>query len=165
MHPKRIQLTLFLPESESREIEQIRQTFNPAQYALIKSHVTLCREDELESLDLIRGNLAQLNSGPIEIKFGPIVRFSAQKGVMIPAIGSNEAFQALRREILKGIIETPRIQEPHITLMHPRNASCTDAIFEQIQQSTLPQRIRFKAISLIEQEIGMPWNVLETYEL
>ncbi len=165
MTPKRLQLTLFIPESESRAIEKIRQTFNPAQYALIKSHVTLCREDELESLDLIRENLAQLNNNPIEIKFGPVIRFSDQKGVMIPAIGSNEAFQELRRQILKGTIETPRIQEPHITLMHPRNATCTDAIFEQIQQIPLPQSIRFMTISLIEQEIGMPWKVLKTYEL
>lgn len=164
MHPKRHQLTLFVPELESLEIEKIRQAFNPAQFALIKSHVTLCREDELEPLDLIRENLAQLTHGPIEIEFGPIIRFSDQKGVMIPAIGDNESFQELRRQVLKGIIKTPRIQEPHITLMHPRNATCTDAIFEQIQQESMPRRIRFERISLIEQEIGMPWNVLGEYQ-
>lgn len=39
----RLQLTLFVPPQQAASIEAIRQTVNPLQYALIKSHVTLCR--------------------------------------------------------------------------------------------------------------------------
>ncbi|MBL0007415.1 MAG: hypothetical protein IPP25_09600 [Saprospiraceae bacterium] len=48
---RRIQLTLFIDEKQSAAIERIRQKFNPQQYGLIKAHVTLCREDEIESFD------------------------------------------------------------------------------------------------------------------
>ena len=47
---KRKQLTLFLEASEAESIERIRKEFNPKQFALIKSHITLCREDEIEAV-------------------------------------------------------------------------------------------------------------------
>ncbi|AEE54176.1 2'-5' RNA ligase family protein [Haliscomenobacter hydrossis] len=165
MPQKRIQLSLFVDESASSSIESIRATFNPAQYVLIPAHVTLCREDELEQIDQVIQNLQRLNQDSITIDFGPVIRFSEGKGVLIPAIGPNESFQQLRANILQGIIENPRLPEPHITLMHPRNATCTDEIFAQIAQYSLPRKITFKKISLIEQEIGMKWCILDEFHL
>lgn len=165
MDQKRIQLTLFVDEEHSIIMEKIRREFNPAQYDLIKSHVTLCREDELDKIDAVMRNLIGLNHGPITIEFGNMVRFSEGKGLMIPALGDNEPFQKLRAYILKGIIENPRKQEPHITLMHPRNSICTDAIFEQVKAHKLPHKIEFNKISLIEQEMGKQWHILEEFDL
>ena len=160
--PKRLQLTLFLPESVSETIEQIRQTFNPLQYALIKSHVTLCRETELSSIEAIIQNLEKLAHVSIDIDFGAPVRFSDGKGVLIPAVGANESFQQLRKKVLHGMVETPGIQEPHITLIHPRNATCTDDIFDKITSLPFPAQITFNNISLIEQELGKKWNIIWT---
>lgn len=165
MNKKRIQLTLFIDENESGPIEKIRQEFNPEQYELIKSHVTLCREDELEQIEKVKRNLTKLNQGYITIDFGTVVRFLDGKGVLLPAAGNNESFQKLREKILYGVIENPRIHEPHITLMHPRNATCTDEIFEKIERHTFPNKIQFKKISLIGQEPGMKWEILATFEL
>ncbi|MCC6727510.1 MAG: 2'-5' RNA ligase family protein [Saprospiraceae bacterium] len=165
MNQKRIQLTLFVDENQSATIEKIRREFNPIQYDLIKSHVTLCREDELEKIEEVKRSLIVLNHGPITIEFGNMVRFSEGKGLMIPAFGENEPFQKLRANILKGIIEHPRKQEPHITLMHPRNSTCNDAIFEQVKAHDLPRKIEFNKISLIEQEMGKQWHILEEFEL
>lgn len=165
MNKKRIQLTLFIDENVSESIEKIRQEFNPEQYELIKSHVTLCREDELEQIEKVRQNLAKLNEGYITIDFGTVVRFSDGKGVLLPAAGNNESFQKLREKVLYGVIEKPRIHEPHITLMHPRNATCTDEIYEQIEQCTFPDKIQFRKVALIEQEPGMKWEILEEFQL
>jgi len=46
----RRQLTLFIDQGDAQIIEMIRAEFNPLQHQLIKSHVTLCREDELNRL-------------------------------------------------------------------------------------------------------------------
>jgi 2'-5' RNA ligase superfamily len=165
MHTKRIQLSLFIDETESVEIEKIRSIFNPEQYALIKSHVTLCREDELGEIEKVLGNLERLNADCITIDFGKAVRFSNSKGVLLPAIDNNESFQALRVKVLQGIIKNPRIHEPHITLMHPRNSTCTDAVFQKIEQCIFSAKIQFNNISLIEQETGMPWNIVQKFEL
>ena len=165
MYQKRIQLTLFIPESDSEAIEKIRSTYNPEQYALIRSHVTLCREDELEQIDQVLLNLENLYSGCITIAFGDVIRFSDGKGILIPAQKDNETFQQLRAKVLDGIMEQPRIHNPHITLMHPRNATCTDEIFDLIQKKTFPKAISFRKISLIEQKIGMKWNILKEFEL
>ncbi len=165
MNQKRIQLTLFVDEENSIVMEKIRREFNPAQYDFIKSHVTLCREDELDKIDEVMRNLIGLNHDPITIEFGNMVRFSEGKGLMIPAFGDNEPFQKLRRYILKEIIEHPRKQEPHITLMHPRNSICTDTIFEQVKAHKLPHKIEFNKISLIEQEMDKQWHILEEFEL
>jgi 2'-5' RNA ligase len=165
MNKTRTQLTLFINEKDAKIIEAIRQKFNPKQYALIKSHVTLCREDELENIKQILYNLTHLKHNSITINFGNIICFSDKKGVLIPAIGSLESFENLRKDILKGIIENPRIQEPHITLMHPRNATCTDEIFAEIQKFDLPNALNFTKISLIEQEIGQKWRILKEFDL
>jgi 2'-5' RNA ligase len=165
MTKTRTQLTLFINENDAQIIEAIRQKYNPKQYVLIQSHVTLCREDELENMEQILHNLEHLKHNPITINFENIIRFSDKKGLLIPAVGSLESFENLRKNILKGIIENPRIQEPHITLMHPRNATCTDEIFAEIQKYDLPNALNFSRISLIEQEIDRKWNVLEEFEL
>ena len=161
----RTQLTLFLPAPASIQIEAIRRIHNPAQYALIKAHVTLCREDELMPIEAVLRNLASLEQAAITVDFGPVVRFSEGKGVMLPAIGNKEPFQQLRAAILRGIIENPRRHEPHITLMHPRNSTSTDAIFEQIARHVFPTSIQFGKISLIGQEMGKEWQVLQEFEM
>jgi len=161
----RKQLTLFLNEPESLEIEKIRKTLNPEQYNLIKSHITLCREDEIEALEKVRMNLELLNFNGFSIDFGKSVRFSDKKGVLIPAIGNCEAFHQLRKMILAGIIEKPRMHEPHITLMHPRNSTCTEEIFKVIAAFNLPETITFNKISLIEQIPEEPWKVLADWPL
>lgn len=165
MNQIRIQLTLFLDEHESETIEKIRKEFNPKQHELIGAHITLCREDELEQIGKVISNLEKLNLGRVIIHFGNVIRFSEGKGVLMPAVGDNESFHQLRKQVLQGIIEHPRKHEPHLTLMHPRNAVCTDDLFEQIKQVELPRKLEFRKISLIEQEIGKRWEVLKTFEL
>ncbi len=162
---KRTQLTLFVDQQLSAPIERIRLEFNPVQFALINSHVTLCRENELEDLERVMLNLKNLKQGCITIELGNPIRFLEGKGVMLPAIGDYAAFQKLRKNILHGLIENPRNSEPHITLLHPRNATCTDEIFEQIRQTDFPRSIDFCKISLIEQKLGKAWRVLEEFNL
>ncbi len=165
MLKKRIQLTLFVSEKDSGQIETIRQWFNLAQYALIKSHVTLCREEELEQLERVIDNLEKLEHEAITIDFDNAVRFANGAGVLLPAIGNYDEYHQLRKKILHGIIDKPGIPEPHITLMHPRNSLCTDDIFEQIKNYNLPAKLTFSTISLIEQEPGMEWQVLQEFAL
>lgn len=159
----RRQLTLFVDQDEAHTIEQVRQLYNPRQFELIKSHVTLCREDEIQSLDQVIANLVSLIREDIIIDFGEVVRFNDLKGCFLPAVEGKEGFQELRRKVLQGVIANPRIQEPHITLMHPRNSTCTDAIFELIQRIDFPARLIFRRISLIEQRDGGEWEVLRNF--
>jgi uncharacterized FAD-dependent dehydrogenase len=161
----RLQLTLFVPPPQAVAIEAIRRAVNPVQYALINSHVTLCREDELEPLETVLRNLRQLRHRPITIGFGPATRFSEGKGVLLPATEGAAGFQQLRHMVLQDITDNPRVQEAHITLLHPRNATCTDAIFVQIQNVVLPTQIHFDTINLIEQVNDGPWKLLEQFVL
>ena len=165
MNQKRIQLTLFDEEKDSAAIEQVRSKFNPEQFDLIKSHVTVCRENELTEPVKVAQNLMTLSLSPININFGQLVRFSDGKGLLMPAIGANKHFHAVRKLILKGIIDEPEIQEPHITLIHPRNGICTDEIFEETKNIILPNSLGFSKISLVEQVNGGKWKVLNEFEL
>lgn len=165
MSKKRTQLTLFVNSHDASTIEKIRKEHNPLQYALIKSHVTLCRENELDQLEKIIHTLNNLDHSCISIEFGPVTRFAEGKGVMIPGAGTNIQFQQLRKIVLQHVEGNPEIQEPHITLLHPRNAVGTDRIFEQIKKNKLPHNLTFNSISLIEQEDGKGWNVLRRFAL
>lgn len=161
----RKQLTLFVNPKDAEVIEQVRREFNLIQFALIKSHVTLCREDEIENLEQVIANLQSLTQKEMVIEFGKVTRFDNGKGLFLPAITGYEGFQDLRKQVLMGLNNNPGKHEAHITLMHPRNSTCTDAIFHQIEKLNLPKQLRFKKISLIEQENGGQWNILQEFEL
>ena len=161
----RRQLTLFLSENVEG-IEKIRATFNPQQHDRIAAHVTLCREEEIEPLEQIRKNSKAIAiDKPICIKFGFVERFCEGKGVRIPGDGVNRDFYELRKKMLRGIEADPAKQIPHITLMHPRNSTCSDAIFDQIKTIDLPAELYFESISLIEQVNDGVWTILEQFPI
>ena len=161
----RRQLTLFVDQKDAEIIEKVRKEFNPVQFELIKSHVTLCREDEIENLEQVISNLLSLDHEEIVIEFGKATRFDNGKGLFLPAITDTTSFQKLRKQVLNGLASTPRKLEPHITLMHPRNSTCTENIFEQVKKVSFLTKLKFKKISLIEQENGGKWNILQVFEL
>ena len=165
MNVKRIQLSLFVNEKDSEIIESVREEFNPVQYELIKCHVTLCRDEELTAIEKVIENLENLRYPTFMIEFGGVQRFSDGKGVLIPGIGHNESFQALRALILKGVVNNPVKQEPHITLTHPRNSTCTDNDFSKIEKMKLPDKLEFTKISVIQQEEKSKWNILKSFLL
>jgi 2'-5' RNA ligase len=161
----RRQLTLFVPENESQVIEQVRSKFNPVQNGLIHSHVTLCREDEIENLEAVLHNLRSISLKRIQIRFDNPLRFENGKGVLLPGSKDNSSFHELRKMVLNGIINDLRKHEPHITLMHPRNSTCTDEIFTEIQKVNFPRKISFETITLIEQKNGQAWKTLNSTQL
>ena len=161
----RRQLTLFVEQKDAETIEKVRQEFNPKQFELIKSHVTLCREDEIQNLEQVISNLLLLSQTEIVIEFGNASRFDNGIGVFLPATIDNEDFQKLRRQVLTGLTDNPRKHRPHITLMHPKNSTCTDNIFGQIKKLSLPIKLEFKKISIIEQINGGQWKIIQEFEL
>lgn len=161
----RRQLTLFLTE-QNENIEKIRAEFNPVQHNLIPAHITLCREDEIGELGKIITNMQSIKlNSPIKIQFKAVERFQNGNGVFIPGEDHNYDFDQLRASILRGIINSPRIQLPHITLMHPRNSTCSDEIFKQIKIYKLPHEIRFNQITLIEQVNKSPWKSINSFRI
>jgi 2'-5' RNA ligase len=163
MESTRRQLTLFVSPGND-VIETIRATFNPIQHSLIAAHVTLCREDEIDPIEYVIKNISMIRyEAPLCITFNSIMRFNNNNGVLLPA-KHNDDFQFLRRSVLKGIHNNPRYHDPHITLMHPRNSTCTDAIFDQLTEYTLPRQLHFDTISLIEQHNGGKWKTLDQFK-
>ena len=160
----RRQLTLFIEEAYDN-IENVRSEFNPKQFNLIPAHVTLCREDEIEQLDDIIERIKSICLAyPIRVKFGEVKRFANGEGVLIPAMEQNVEFIELRKLVLgqKGL---KKKQTPHITLMHPRNSTCSDELFEKIKARELPVELEFRKISLIEQINGGKWKVLQEFNI
>ena len=128
--------------------------------------MTLCREDEIIFIDKVIENLTSFKlDNPLKITFDALDRFEDGKGVWLPASTENKQFHELRKKILKGVIGTPRLHRPHLTLMHPRNSICTDKIFGQIKEHELPTEFFFNKISLIEQKNGGPWATLDEFRI
>ncbi|MEO7044886.1 MAG: 2'-5' RNA ligase family protein [Ferruginibacter sp.] len=161
----RRQLTLFVEQKDAKLIEQVRHEFNPVQFELIRSHVTLCRDEEIQNLELVISNIVLMSQTEILITFAKVARFDNKKGLLLPATTNNAEFQKLRQQVLVGLINNSGMQVPHITLMHPRNSTCTDKIFEKIEKLAFPTILKFKTISLIEQENGGKWRVLQEFDL
>jgi 2'-5' RNA ligase len=165
MRQIRRQLTLFVTGG-AEEIDKIRAEFNPEQYRLIAAHATLCREDEIEPIEKVIENIRSIQwDKPVRIAFDAPERFENGKGVFIPAKRDNPQFYELRKAVLNGLNEFPRKPLPHITLMHPRNSTCTDIVFEQIKKYELPTELFFDTVSLIEQHNGGKWIIIEEFPI
>jgi hypothetical protein len=161
---KRIQLTLFLTEPEATAIEKIRQQYNPVQSALIKSHVTLCREQELISLEPVLDRLQNLSRNPLVFKPGPLVRTEEGRGVYLSLEENDNGFRELRAHVLQN---KNTDLKPHITLIHPRNGTCNDGIFKRIEEIGFPDLFQLNTISLIEQETAYTgiWRTLAEFPI
>jgi hypothetical protein len=150
---KRRQASLFL--SDQFQIESLRLRYNPIQAGLIPAHVTLCREDEVTDWDAVRARLESLCPFEITLTFGAPVR--EHDFVFLPVREGFDAYQVFRRKLLLDA----RNQTPHVTLIHPRNGTCTDQIFADISATIIsPFQYTFREVMLIEQEDGGVWSVI-----
>lgn len=160
----RRQLTLFIHEPNGT-IESIRAEFNPIQFHLIPAHVTLCREGEIEPIQKTIERITSMSlQKPIRVTLEHLERFSNGKGVWLSSSGDNHEFKELRQMVL-GQPQLKKEQMPHLTLMHPRNSTCTDAIFKKISSHVLPTEFEFHKISLMEQKNGDAWKVLQEFDI
>ena len=158
----RRQATLYLPTPSSTAVESIRSRFNRAQFDMIRAHVTLCREDEVCNWDDLASRLITMDTIEVALEFGMPVR--DKDLVYLPATGSSESFDKLRYSLLSAQGTLPRKHNPHITLVHPRNGTCTDNIFDEIASRCRPFSSTFRRVSLIEQVDGGRWQDLKTFE-
>jgi hypothetical protein len=155
----RRQLTLFVPERSSNRIEAVRRVVDPVQFALIPAHVTLCREEELESFVGWPKRLQSMVFA-LTLQFGRAVPFSGH-GIMLPCIDGVDQFRNLRQAVLGS--DSIREHQPHLTLAHPRNPKASGNTIEAALQLPLSFEITFDTIRLIEQTGSGQWKTLESF--
>ncbi len=157
----RRQATLFLRATASAKVEGLRARFNAVQHGLIRAHVTLLREDEVRDWDVVASRLNARGPTLVSLSFGAPVR--DRDLVYLPTAGSTESFDRLRAELLAEGFGPIRAHAPHITLVHPRNATCSDAEFDAICRIYEPFSATFDAVTFIEQTAGEPWKELAAF--
>ena len=160
----RSQLSLYVPQSAAAELEAARELLDPVQASLIPAHVTLCREDELEGLELtsLRSRLAVPEAAPITLRFGHPESFH-EHGVLLPCVAGEADFEALRQWLLGS--KNVRHQAPHITLAHPRNPKSPHNNLASLALLPSNPVVTFAIVSRIQQEGSAPWQLLEQYTL
>ena len=153
---ERWQLSIFLTQVEVKNIEGIRSKYNPIQHDLIPAHITLARETEFLPDQQFLRKFKEVEFPRFQVGLGKAERFSEGKGVFIPIRDPEHKLTKLRALL--------RIQStdfsPHITIMHPRNATCTDEIFEDILKVKIPGHVQISNIKLIRQQSGERWEVM-----
>ncbi len=161
--PRR-QLSLFVPEVSAALIEVIRQHVDPVQSRLIRAHVTLARDEEVEPLspDLVAERLRQACISPLTLRFGAPKSFEGH-GVLLPCTGGAPDFHRLRAHVLG----SSSVAEPtaHLTLAHPRNPHAPGNVAASHAALAAPRSITFPTICWIEQEGGEPWVVRRLFRL
>ncbi len=135
------------------DIELMRNRFNPAQSRLIPAHVTLCREDEITDWNALQQKLNSLTPLVLTLGFGAPVR--NDNFVYLPVCEGLDRFHKLRCFLLS---DDPRWHNPHVTVIHPRNGTCTHEAFAEIQRRIQPFQYTFRRVMLIEQENGGVWQ-------
>lgn len=160
--PGRRQLSLFVPEPDSKAIEAVRRVVDPVQFGLISAHATLCREDELDTFagwERRLGSICDTMSG-LTLRFGRAEAFSGH-GIMLPCIEGVLRFRDLRRSILGS--DVVRDAHPHLTLAHPRNPKAPGNAIEAAWALPASFETTFRAIVLIEQIDGGRWNLISEF--
>lgn len=160
--PTRRQATLYLRGPRQSNIEMIRAKYNPAQARIIAAHVTLCREDEVLDWEQFQTQLSRVPADRIavELTFERLIR--QNNLVFAQATANCQTFDCLRNEVLANENNRPRIHQPHLTLIHPRNGICDDRLFAELQTTFEPFSATFDRVTIIEQNGGGKWiNLFE----
>lgn len=157
----RRQITLLVPNPQSTCINAVRRRYNPIQAKLISAHLTLCRDDEVEDWLELQARVISLGLSRFDLRFDAPKRKT--HWVYLPIHGSPEPYNQLRRLVLGD--KNCRLQTPHITIIHPRNGTCTDHEFDDICMQLPGMTIEFPVITFIEKREGMPWNSALTVPL
>lgn len=153
----RNQASLILPDRDA--IEAVRWQYNPVQANLIPAHVTLCREDEVQDWERLTERAMSLMPMDLVLGFGRPMR---QDGlVAMPVVSGVETFDAIRERLLSEGGVRPRRHTPHLTLIHPRNGTCSDAEFEALSNRLTPFVARFDRIHWIQQRDGGVWSNIQ----
>ena len=151
------------PSAVVSAIEAVRALVDPVQHRLIPAHVTLCREEDLDEVDTVRARLEALRFAPVVLRFGAAVAFSSH-GWLLPCLDGEDAFAALRARVI-GTERALRVQVPHLTLAHPRNAKAIGNTPTNATQLPAPLALGFATIALIEQDDATtPWRVVARYD-
>lgn len=160
----RVQLSMFIPPSESAALESVRRLLDPVQATLIPAHVTLCREAELAVVDLaaLRSRFAAAAAMHLTLRFGPPESFEGH-GILLPCVAGEAQFNELRRWVLGSRAVAPHA--PHLTLAHPRNPKAPSNSLSNASRLTQPLTITFDTVQRIEQVDSAPWRVLEQWSL
>ena len=152
----RRQATLYLPPPHAAAIDRLRLAFNPVQHVLIRAHVTLCREDEVQDWDEVAHRLRTSAPIAVTLAFGAPVRDGNL--VYLPGVDSTASFDQLRATLLSRPGAVVRKHEPHITLIHPRNGVCSEEVFAAILKGCAPFTATFREVTLITQVNGGVWQ-------
>lgn len=160
----RTQLSLFVPPEFAEPLEAVRRLVDPVQSRLIPAHVTLCREDEFtaEQIEAIASRLRESPPGALTLQFGAPERFH-EHGMLLPCIGGEAAFHALRQMLL-----APQVARPHaahMTLAHPRNPRVPANSLQTAESLKAGMSITFGTVHVIDQVDGGPWVVRRTFSL
>ena len=156
----RRQITLYVPHAERARIEQLRERYNPIQFSLINAHVTLCRDEEVCDWPNLLTRAQQIHAIDISLEFGSPIKEGDL--VYLPVAGTTDDFDNLRIRLL----EDPncRIQEPHITIVHPRNGTCNGEQFEKIcEVFSANFTIPFRSFTFIQKHGAEPWENICTF--
>ncbi len=161
---RRTQWTLFVPSPHRERLDAIRAQLDPVQHALIGAHVTLCREDEIEGIDVdvLRALLCTFAATELRLWFGDPVRFGGH-GVLLPCVEGHEQFHRLRQHVLGDA--SARRQEAHVTLAHPRNPHAEGNRDDVVAGLRCARVIHFAHVARIEQDGSAPWQTLGVHAL
>lgn len=157
----RTQVTLFLDQHEVSVIERVRAKWNPEQYELINAHITLVRDERVEDFASIVERVKKLKFPCFQVKLGAIERFCEGKGVFIPVLDPEMHLLEIRKRLKLDGTDF----DPHITIMHPRNATCTDEIFKSLLEVTFPSQLSVNNVSVIKQTNGSKWEITHQFPL
>ncbi len=112
---------------------------------------------------LFADQISRLEEIDISLSFGQPVRDGNL--VTLPSVGPTESFDAFRRIVLIGQSKSIRKHNPHITLIHPRNGTCTDRVFDEMSCDLSPFSVTFRSVTLIEQVDGGVWENKMTFPM
>lgn len=159
----RRQLTFFLPHPVAAHVESVRRIMDPVQGRLIAAHVTVCREDEIAGLDVaaLEAGIRHAPMRSLMLRFGPPERFDGH-GMLLGCTAGQHEFRLLRQALLG---PAARMMRPHITLAHPRNPRASGNVLTNASVLEHGLTVTFRTASLIEQQEGQPWRVIDSWEL
>jgi 2'-5' RNA ligase len=127
MPARRLQVTIFLPESTGSIVQQVRLRYDPVMAGRVAPHVTLAYEVSDETVLTERLVAACAAAPRFRIRFSGPQCWDGEpdRGIYLPVEDTDRGIAELRGAIIRPPLAEPAnlLYQPHLTLVHPRTAT------------------------------------------
>jgi len=171
MSARRLQVTIFLPESTGSVVQQVRLRYDPVMAERVAPHVTVVYEVPDQAVLTERLVAACATTPRFRIRFSGPQCWDGEpdRGIYLPVEDTDRGIAGLRGAIIRRPLREPAnlLYQPHLTVVHARTATVEmrRRAWSELSDWEVPRETVVVDSVTVMGESDHGWAKIESYRL